>query len=154
MKRTSGKRHLMALAVLLAALCIPLLSANAQTTGSVRGRVIDARSGRPVTDAAVTISGTSLGSVSNQAGDYVINGVPEGARSVVIRRIGYLRQTRSITVGAGAATQVNFSMGESATQLDQIVVTGTGGAAERKTLGNSKRYSRGPIFISVMSRDD
>ena len=122
---------------LMAMLAVPLGTASAQATGTIRGRVIDASNQRPIAEAQVNVTGTTLGSVTNASGDYVITNVPSGQREVVARRLGYTRQTRTITVGAGVDTRVEFSMSVSATQLEQMVVTGTGGSAERKTLGNS-----------------
>ena len=122
---------------LLAMLVVPIGAAAAQSTGTIRGRVIDASSQRPVPEAQVSVTGTTLGSVANANGDYVITNVPAGQREVTVRRIGYTRQSRTVTVGAGVDTRVEFSMAVSATQLEQMVVTGTGGSAERKTLGNS-----------------
>ncbi len=98
---------------------------------------MDANSQRPIAEAQVNISGTSVGALTNSNGDYVITSAPSGQREVVARRLGYGRQTRTVTIGAGAETRVDFAMSVSATQLEQMVVTGTGGSAERKTLGNS-----------------
>lgn len=122
---------------LLAMLAVPLGTASAQATGTIRGRVLDAASQRPVPEAQVNVTGTTLGAVANANGDYVIANVPAGQREVTARRIGYTRQARTVTVGAGVDTRVDFAMSISATQLEQMVVTGTGGSAERKTLGNS-----------------
>jgi TonB-linked SusC/RagA family outer membrane protein len=125
--------HMIAVLALLAA----PLAAHAQGTGTIRGRVMDANSQRPIPEASVNVAGTTLGAVTNSNGDYVIINAPSGQREVVARRLGYSRQTRTVTVGAGVDTRVDFSMSVSATQLEQMVVTGTGGSAERKTLGNS-----------------
>ena len=130
-------RPLASVFALIAMLAIPFGNADAQSSGTIRGRVMDAGSQRPIPEAQVNVTGTTLGAVTNSNGDYVITNVPAGQREIVARRIGYTRQTRTATVGAGADTRVEFSMSVSATQLEQMVVTGTGGSAERKTLGNS-----------------
>jgi TonB-linked SusC/RagA family outer membrane protein len=116
---------------------VPFGTVAAQSTGTVRGRIMDAATQRPIPEAQVSITGTSSGAVTNSNGDYVIATAPSGQREIVARRIGYTRQTRNVTVGAGVDTRVDFSMTVSATQLEQVVVTGTGGSAEKKTLGNS-----------------
>ena len=110
-----------------------LLSAQ----GTIRGRVLDAASQRPIAEAQVVVTGVGLGAVTNAEGDYVIANVPSGPREVIARRIGYARRSQSVTVGLGADSRLDFSLPLSATQLEQIVVTGTGGSVERKTLGNS-----------------
>ncbi|WP_332696192.1 carboxypeptidase-like regulatory domain-containing protein [Bosea sp. (in: a-proteobacteria)] len=84
----------------LALLAAPV-AAHAQGTGTIRGRVMDANSQRPIPEASVNVTGTTLGAVTNSNGDYVIVNAPAGQREVVARRLGYSRQTRSVTVGAG-----------------------------------------------------
>ena len=109
----------------------------AQTTGTVRGRVTDAGGQRPVADAQIAVVGTTLGAITNAAGDYVITNVPTGAQQLRVRRIGYQALDRPVTVSAGQTATVNFEVAQSAAQLSQIVVTGTAGAVERRTVGNA-----------------
>jgi TonB-linked SusC/RagA family outer membrane protein len=109
----------------------------AQSTGTVRGRVIEAGSQRPVADAQVSVVGSTVGAITNAAGDYVIANVPAGARQLRVRRIGFQAAEQAVTVTSGATVAVNFTMTQAAAQLDQIVVTGTGGATTRRTVGNA-----------------
>ncbi|MEO7648445.1 MAG: SusC/RagA family TonB-linked outer membrane protein [Gemmatimonadaceae bacterium] len=111
--------------------------ALAQSTGVIRGRVIESGSQRGVAEAQVTITGTTLGAVTNANGDFTITGVPAGAHELSVRRIGYGRRTQSVTVVANATTAANFDVVLAASQLDAVIVTGTGGGAEKRTLGNS-----------------
>ena len=122
-----------------AATVLLLLSsvATAQGGSLVRGRVTDAGTGRPVSDVQVTITGRTLGGVTNASGDYTIPGVPAGTHDLVARRIGYSRAVRTITVVAGVETRADFGLRISASTLDAVVVTGTAGAAEKRSLGNS-----------------
>ncbi|MGK2963001.1 MAG: SusC/RagA family TonB-linked outer membrane protein [Gemmatimonadaceae bacterium] len=122
---------------MLAIIAVPLGTADAQSGGTIRGRVMDAASQRPIPEAQVNITGTSAGAVTNANGDYVIANAPSGQREIIALRIGYSRQVRTVTVGAGVETRVDFALSISATQLEEMVVTGTAGSAERKTVGNS-----------------
>ena len=112
-------------------------SALAQNTGVVRGRVVESGSQRGIAEAQVTITGTTLGAVTNANGEFSISGVPAGTHELSVRRIGYGRRTQTITVAANATTSANFDVALAASQLDAVVVTGTGGGAEKRTLGNS-----------------
>lgn len=123
---------------LLVGLALSLASAQALSAqGTIRGRITDAASKRPIVDAQVLITGTAVGAITNANGDFVILSAPVGARELVARRLGYSRQARNVTVNAGAELRADFELQVSASQLDQVVVTGTGGAVEKKTLGNS-----------------
>ncbi len=115
----------------------PVRSVIGQQTGTVRGRVTEAGSQRPVSDVQVTVVGTGSGALTGQNGDYTITNVPAGQRTLRARRLGFNPLEKPVTVTAGATSTLDFAVGQSATQLQQLVVTGTAGAAERKTIGNS-----------------
>lgn len=119
---------------------LALSLASAQLTeaqGTIRGRVTDAGTKRPIADAQVLVSGTTIGAVTNGSGDYTIANAPSGTKEIVARRLGYARMTKSVTVNNATETRADFELAVSASQLEQVVVTGTGGAVEKKTLGNS-----------------
>ncbi len=124
----------LAVAVLLSA---PPRCLDAQATGPVRGRVVETGSLQPVGEVQVNIVGTTLGALTNASGDFTIINVPAGERQVRVRRIGFRAADQTVTVTAGATVTVNFTLAPSAAQLEQVVVTGTTGAVERRTVGNS-----------------
>ena len=131
---------LRAVGLLVTPLALGILSpdsAHAQTTGTIRGRVVESGGQRPVSDAQVAVVGTTLGGITGASGEFVIVNVPAGARQLRVRRIGFQAQERAVTVNAGATATVNFELAQSAAQLDQVVITGTAGAVERRTVGNA-----------------
>ncbi len=111
--------------------------ATAQGTGTVRGRVIETGSQRPIADAQVSIVGAPVGAITNAAGDYVIANAPGGTQQLRVRRIGFQANTQPVTVNAGGSVTLNISLVAAAAQLDQVVVTGTGAATTRRTVGNA-----------------
>ena len=127
---------LVALAVLVFGPPTRSLAAQAQS-GTVRGRVTEAGSQRPVGDVQVTVVGTAFGALTSQNGEYTISNVPAGQRTIRLRRLGFNPADRPVAVTAGQPTTLDVTLTQSATQLEQLVVTGTAGAAERKTVGNS-----------------
>jgi len=116
---------------------VPIRSVIGQQSGTVRGRVTEAGSQRPVSDVQMTVVGTSFGALTGQNGEYTIANVPAGPRSIRARRLGFNPLDKPVTVTAGSAAPLDFALTQSATQLEQLIVTGTAGAAERKTIGNS-----------------
>ena len=116
-----------------------LATANplAAQTGSVIGRVLDARTNRPMATAQVVIVGTRLGALADADGRFRIDNVPVGTREVRVVRIGYQAASMTVNVQAGAPTSVDILMSESAIALDEIVVTGTAGDTRRKAIGNA-----------------
>ena len=137
MRNTSLGFKTIVLAVAAIAVSAALAAEAAAQTGTIRGRVIEAASQRGVSDARVTVAGTTLSAITNERGDYTINAAPAGPQEVVARRIGYARQVQPVTVSANDAVAANFELRQAASTLDAVVVTGTGGAVEKRTLGNS-----------------
>jgi TonB-dependent SusC/RagA subfamily outer membrane receptor len=125
-----------AVALAISFLASPSLLA-AQSSGTIRGHVTDAASGRGLAAAQVSVEGTRVGGATNSNGDYSITGVPAGPRSVTIRRIGYQPVTVKVDVGAGASATVDAALKVSAVNLSDVVVTGTGTPTERRKIGAS-----------------
>src|SRR5256885_1106313 len=59
--------------VLALALTVPALLAAQVTTGTVRGRVTDAASGRGIADAQILVADTRIGAVTGAGGEYVLS---------------------------------------------------------------------------------
>ncbi|HEU4564658.1 MAG TPA: SusC/RagA family TonB-linked outer membrane protein [Gemmatimonadaceae bacterium] len=125
------------LLVATAALGVAAQGALAQATGTIRGRVTDAATQRPISDVQIAVTGANVGAASGADGAYTITNVPAGARTVQFRRIGYAPVARPVTITAGAETRLDVTLAEAAFSLDQVVVTGTAQATTKRTLGNA-----------------
>ena len=63
--------------------------------------------------------------------------VPVGIHSLTAERIGYRSVTSEVTVTAGGTTVQDFALSQEALGLDEIIVTGTPGGTQRRTIWNS-----------------
>ena len=124
-------------ATMAALLCICTGSLAAQVGGTIVGQVTDARSGEELGAVQVYIAGTSNGTLTNDGGRFILLNVPVGAYTIRAERIGYAPLDREVTVQAGSSVEASFQLVEQALGLDEIVVTGTAGAARRREVGNS-----------------
>ncbi|HYW52003.1 MAG TPA: carboxypeptidase-like regulatory domain-containing protein, partial [Gemmatimonadaceae bacterium] len=109
-------------------------------TAIIEGRVTDQASTRPLEAVSVFINETRLGGLTNAQGTYRIAGVPvTGTRTVQVRvrALGYTPASKSVALTAGQTVKVDFTLGTSAIQLNQVVVTGSGQKTETKRLGNT-----------------
>jgi len=122
---------LLALAVLFTP--VPL---HGQNTGTISGRVLT-EAQQPVVGAQVHLVGTGLGTLSNADGRYTIVNVPAGTYRLRSERIGSRAVEVAITLQAGQMLTQNFEMRDEVLGLDEIVVTGTAGAARRREVGNA-----------------
>jgi TonB-dependent SusC/RagA subfamily outer membrane receptor len=123
----------------LAALLLAVPAAlAAQGTGVVTGRVTDRASGLPLNGVRVTIGADgAMGANTDMDGRFFVRGVAPGTQGVRAVRIGYRPETQSITVRGNDTVRVTLSMAVSAVDLAQVVVTGTGGAVEKRKIGAS-----------------
>ena len=129
-------RHL--LRATLVAAVIPLsLGAQAPTTGTITGKVIELNSQRPLGDVQVLVVGTQRGAITNDLGEYRIGGVTVGAVTVRAQRIGYAPVNQSVTVTAGDPVTSNFVLSPTAIQIDEVVITATGESQRKRESGNT-----------------
>jgi TonB-dependent SusC/RagA subfamily outer membrane receptor len=119
------------------ALAIPQTLFAQQATGTVRGRVTDGGSGRGLAEAQVTIAGTRVGAMTNANGDFTLVAVPIGQRTVAVRRIGFQPATKLVVVTPGETATGDIALSESAVNLSEVVVTGSGTPTERRKVGTS-----------------
>jgi TonB-linked SusC/RagA family outer membrane protein len=112
-------------------------SLAAQGTGTVRGTVVESSSRRPIADVQVTVVGSSVGAVTGSDGTFRVSNVPQGDRVLRVRRLGFIAQDRTVSVPLGQEVTTEFTLVPSPTQLEQLVITGTAGAAEKRTVANA-----------------
>lgn len=125
---------LLAVAATLGAAAAPLVAQSA--TGTVRGRVVEAGTLRPLSGVQVSIVGTTRGALTNASGDYLIVGVPVGSQQVRAQMIGYTAAQQAVTVVDAEAVRVDLQLSQAAVELDEVIVTGTAGGTQRRALGN------------------
>lgn len=128
--RSSSVRSLCvaALSVLLGLCIAPEVEAQVAT---VRGTVVGVDGSGPVVSANVVVQGTGIGTLTDDKGEFSIR-VPGPTASLVISRIGYVRQTVPIN---GAAT-LAIRLVRTTVALSDVVVTGYGSQARSDITGS------------------
>lgn len=122
---------------LAVALTMGVASVAQAQTGTLAGRVTDAAADVPLPGVTLQVEGTRFGAGTANDGRYRITGLQPGSYVIVARRLGYNPQRQTVTVSAGSEATANFRLQASAIALDQVVVTGTAGAQEKRSIGNS-----------------
>ena len=112
------------------------LPAPERRTGSITGTVTNQATGGPLAGAQVQIPGPDLGALTDGNGQYRIDGVPAGEVTVVVLMLGYSQAEETVTVGSGETVTLDVQLEERALGLDAIVVTGTPGEQQARSLGN------------------
>lgn len=126
------------LAALLGAVVLCAASPLTAQTGGVAGKVTDRTTGLPLGSARVQVVGIlNAAANTDDAGTFLIRNVPAGPVSLRVTRLGYRPEVSPATIPAGDTVSVTITMSQSAVELQQVVVTGTGGATEKRQIGAS-----------------
>lgn len=112
-------------------------SLGAQDTGSVTGQVVNGSTGQPLSGAQVVIVGLDVGALTESNGRFLIPNVPTGSHTVRVVLLGFGSEEREVAVAAGETATAGFELSAQALNLEEIVVTGTAGAARRREVGNA-----------------
>src|SRR5262245_57088856 len=103
--------------------------------GTVSGSVVDSKTGRPLADAQISVEGTQQSARTGVRGDFRFTGLSGATAKLRITRIGYQAMNAEIPVGSKTPTEIKLT--EMVVRLDELVVTGTPGEAQKRTLGNA-----------------
>jgi len=120
-----------------------LICASAFAQDLTMKGVVKDQTGQPVSGAVVYVPGTSIGTTTNDAGEFALN--VKAHTDVVISFLGYEPQT--IKVGETVSFQ-EVVLADSQ-QLNEAVVTALGVAREKKTLGYAIQEVKGEELLSA-----
>ncbi len=95
-------------------------------TGALSGRVTDAETGEGLPGAEVLLEGTAKRTLADNAGQFRLAEIEPGTYTITARRIGYAKQSRSVTLAVGEEVVADFALRPVPTTLDEIVTTVTG----------------------------
>ena len=116
------KRRKSMIRFVVAALILPIL-AMASTTGKIKGKVVDRESGEPLPGANVVVTGTTYGTATNLAGEFVILNVPVGVYEIKASYIGYREvKIENIRVNSGLTTELDFKLPSEALEVGAVTI--------------------------------
>lgn len=115
----------------------PAKPAAGKGQGTIAGKVTDAKTGKGIAGANVSVGNDVRGVTTGEEGTYRLTGIGSGTHVITVRLLGYAKQSRSVTLGDGATVTVDFRIEPSANVLDQVVVTGTIAKTELKAVPNA-----------------
>ena len=79
----------------------------------IRGIVLDAATGKPLSDAQVFVEQTTRGALTDSSGRFVVRDVPAGPHGLVARRIAYASTRVTVEVDEESGWAVRFSLAPS-----------------------------------------
>ncbi|MFN2431863.1 MAG: SusC/RagA family TonB-linked outer membrane protein [Gemmatimonadota bacterium] len=124
------RRTMLGFAALAVTLVAPSLWAQQR---EVTGQVTSATNGEPLVGAEVFIEGTRLGTLTDDAGNFVLR-VPEGTVQLRANYLGF--KSEAVDVGPAEST-VTIALTEDVLQLEGVVVTGIAATVQRRNAANA-----------------
>ena len=106
-------------------LALPAAHAQAESTGTIVGTVVDAEKAMTLELAQVYIAALNKSAVWGADGRFTMADVPAGAHLLAAELIGYKRATTTVVVVAGETATVELELTAKAVELEEMVVTGT-----------------------------
>lgn len=100
---------------------------------AVAGTVVSAETGEPIAGAQIIDERTEQGTITGQDGRFLLRGLSGQEVRIRVSMLGYGSETRTVQVGDMA---VRIELERSAIELDRIVVTGTAGRTQKRSIGN------------------
>lgn len=91
--------------------------------GSIRGKVIDSKTGETLPGASIAIEGTTKGASTDFDGNYSLNNIAPGKYKLACNFISYNKKVISdVEVVGGVTTTIDFTMEEANTQLAEVII--------------------------------
>ncbi len=118
-------------------------TSNVQQKNVLKGRVIDA-TGEPAVGAYVIVVGTGTGTTTELNGSFTLKNVKPGA-SIKVSLIGY----KSQTVKWDGSSELNFTLEEETSNLNEVVVTAMGITRKASSLTYSTQMLRSDELMKV-----
>jgi len=103
--------------------CALLLSLSiiAQERNRIFGKAVQRSNGAPIPNASIFISGSSLGTMTDAAGNFELNGVPSGNFQLIISSIGFTTIVYPFST-ENLPLRLNVQMDEKAEELSEVTV--------------------------------
>lgn len=114
--------------IVLSVIALVGITLSAMAQKQITGTVLD-QDGFPMPGVSVVVSGTSVGTVTDDNGHFTVTARPENSLEFLFFGM------KSQTVSVGNNSQINITMEEDTTVLDEVVVTALGITKSEKSLG-------------------
>jgi hypothetical protein len=93
-------------------------------SATLRGRVLDAETGLPLSDASVILMGTARGALAGPEGVFVLEGLPHGIVLVRASHVGYAQAQAAVRLAADSSSSVTLSLPRAPAVITPVVVEG------------------------------
>lgn len=96
----------------------------------LEGRVTTGDDNAPLPGVQVVIAALERGTVTDEAGAFVIDDLPTGTHTVAFRFVGFETETRQVSLSNGESVRLDVALQPVTLEVDEVVVMGEGSAQE------------------------
>lgn len=114
-------RASLSVSLLLLFLASSLIASQSQSTGTLRGYVLDNETRQIVPWSSVGVLGTDRGAVSDENGFFELT-LPAGTYSLIVSHLGYVTTRESVTLVSGETTNLKLKLVPAAYLLQGVTV--------------------------------
>ncbi len=114
---------------------------------AIRGRVVDERSGRPVSGVVMSLEGTDILVVTDDRGQFRMDPVAPGPHVLIAAHVAYAVRTDSLLVPAAALLEVAVPLATEAIELEELVVEVRSPVLERRGFYDRERQGYRGTFL-------
>lgn len=115
-------------------------------TSKVTGVVIAAEDGQPVVGASILVKGTTLGTITDIDGKFIISEIPAGAKTLRVSYVGMIPQDVMVKEG-----MLKITLQSDAKALEEVVVTAMGIKRSEKILGYASSTIKSDDLVAAKS---
>lgn len=115
------------------------ISTVAIQAATLRGRVVDARTGEPIAKVRVIVSGTDLNTTTDDNGEFTFDNLPAGQIDLYITTITFGLVKKTITIAESNNSVIEIALNESAAALTENVTVSAGPFARTETTAPSEQ---------------
>ncbi len=113
------KKQIVALGILLLA----VFTQGIAQTGTLKGKIVDSKTGEELVGAAIVINGTTTGTITNFMGEYVMPPLEAGTYTIRVQYISYETQLKEgVVIAADETTILDFNLGSAEMDLEEVKV--------------------------------
>jgi len=113
---------------------------NPATT--ITGHILNSKNRAHIPFLNITIKGTTIGTMSDASGHFVLRDIPIGNQTIVVSGIGFKKVETPVSVQKGRQTELAIETEEEAISMDEVVVS-----ANR----NERTKQEAPVIVGVIS---
>ncbi|MEX2371996.1 MAG: TonB-dependent receptor [Bacteroidales bacterium] len=116
-------------------------SQKMKTEANIIGHVT--HSGDHLPFATIGLTGTTIGTVTDETGHYRLTNLPTGKQKMIVSMVGYKTRERIVHIEPGTTIEINFNLETDLLQIEEVVVSADR-AEQKRTMA--------PVIVNTLSQ--